>query len=239
MTICPRCQEVSSSETIAHRPAAGAACPGMRGLWGPNGTDLESQKSRLEVRTRLSPGSGSHERTRLGNDRFWTVGVRMAVERPVNYLLKERPARPCWSSKPSWIPVVWGPLSSQVAGPLEWHWSRRKSTECVRPQRAGFNRARNRGLGSRNPPPIIGLRSLQACNGVRQFCTAIPASRCKLAQGSQKTPRWRKGDSNLYGAFPVKWLFWVLLRVLCSEVCPGKASMFSRRQSCRGKSQSP
>jgi hypothetical protein len=29
------------------------------------------------------------------------------------------------------------------------------------------------------------------------------------------------------------------LRVLCSEVCPAKASMFSRRQSCRGKSQSP
>ena len=22
---------------------------------------------------------------------------------------------------------------------------------------------------------------------------------------------------DLYGAFPVKWLFWVLLRVLCSE----------------------
>src|SRR5438874_463468 len=31
----------------------------------------------------------------------------------------------------------------------------------------------------------------------------------------------------------------VLLPVLCSEVCPGKAGMFSRRQSCRGKSQSP
>src|SRR5690349_6364596 len=30
-----------------------------------------------------------------------------------------------------------------------------------------------------------------------------------------------------------------LLSVLCSEVCPGKASMFSRRQSFRGKSQSP
>src|SRR5262252_3223559 len=30
-----------------------------------------------------------------------------------------------------------------------------------------------------------------------------------------------------------------LLPVLCSEVCLGKASMFSRRQSCRGKSQSP
>src|ERR1700730_18545753 len=38
----------------------------------------------------LSAGGGSHERTRLGNDRFWTVGVRMAVERPVNYLLKEK-----------------------------------------------------------------------------------------------------------------------------------------------------
>jgi hypothetical protein len=23
------------------------------------------------------------------------------------------------------------------------------------------------------------------------------------------TPRWSKGDSNLYGAFPVKWLFLV------------------------------
>ena len=78
-----------------------------------------------------------------------------------------------------------GPAS---AGPLEWHWSRRKSTECVRPQLAGVNRARNRGLGSRNPPPIIGLRSLQACNGVRQFCTAIPASRCKLAQVRRRLP---------------------------------------------------
>src|SRR6516162_10286592 len=45
-------------------------------------------------------------------------------------------------------------------------------------------------------------------------------------------------DSNLYGAFHVKWSFG-LLAVLCSEVCPGKASMFSRRQSCRGRSQSP
>jgi hypothetical protein len=31
----------------------------------------------------------------------------------------------------------------------------------------------------------------------------------------------------------------VLDAVLCSEVCPGKASMFSRGQSCRGNSQSP
>jgi hypothetical protein len=35
--------------------------------------------------------------------------------------------------------------------------------------------------------------------------------------GSQLTRRWSKPDSNLYGAFPVKWLFWVLLRVLCSS----------------------
>src|ERR1700719_1474723 len=44
---------------------------------------------------------------------------------------------------------------------------------------------------------------------------------------------------DLYGAFPVKRLLLVFAHVLCSEVCPGKASMFSRRQSCRGKSQSP
>src|SRR4029077_18896412 len=45
--------------------------------------------------------------------------------------------------------------------------------------------------------------------------------------------------SDLYGAFSVKRFVLGLLSVLCSEVCPGKASMFSRRQSCRGKSQSP
>jgi transposase len=55
---------------------------------------------------------------------------------------------------------------------------------------------------------------------------AIPAERLvserlqlrdSARPGSQQTRRWRKVDSNLYGAFPVKWLFWVLLRVLCSE----------------------
>src|SRR6202043_430281 len=35
--------------------------------------------------------------------------------------------------------------------------------------------------------------------------------------GSQQTPRWREQDSNLYGAFPVKGVVLVLLRVLCSE----------------------
>src|SRR6516165_9660028 len=53
-------------------------------------------------------------------------------------------------------------------------------------------------------------------------------------------------DSPLEGdGFELVWGFscpvvcFGLLPVLCSEVCPGKASMFSRRQSCRGKSQSP
>src|SRR5215468_10819679 len=46
-------------------------------------------------------------------------------------------------------------------------------------------------------------------------------------------------DSNLYGAFSCQVVVFDLLRVLCSEVCPGKASMFSKRQSCRGKSQGP
>src|SRR5499427_7834598 len=53
-------------------------------------------------------------------------------------------------------------------------------------------------------------------------------------------------DSALEGSgFELVWGFscqvivFGLKPVLCSEVCPGKASMFSRRQSCRGKSQSP
>src|ERR1700751_5883618 len=94
-------------------------------------------------------------------------------------------------------------------------------------QRASMGRQQRQGQRAGSDPNLfraleIGLE-LRSCEN----------------SGSQVTPRWSKADSNLYGAFPVKWLFWVLLRVLCSEVCPGKASMFSRRQSCRGKSQSP
>jgi hypothetical protein len=37
------------------------------------------------------------------------------------------------------------------------------------------------------------------------------------ANGSLLTRRWREMDSNLYGAFPVKRLFWVVLTVFCSE----------------------
>src|SRR6516164_1316701 len=49
-----------------------------------------------------------------------------------------------------------------------------------------------------------------------------------------------EGDGfELVWGFPCQVVFFGLSPVLCSEVCPGKASMFSRRQSCRGKSQSP
>src|SRR6266480_2579467 len=37
------------------------------------------------------------------------------------------------------------------------------------------------------------------------------------APGSLLILRWREADSNLYGAFPVKRLFWVVLTVFCSE----------------------
>ena len=50
---------------------------------------------------------------------------------------------------------------------------------------------------------------------------------------------WRKADFELVWGFSCQVVVFGLLAVLCSEVCPGKASMFSRRQSCRGKSQSP
>ena len=39
----------------------------------------------------------------------------------------------------------------------------------------------------------------------------------RLNSSSQPTHRWRETDSNLYGAFPVKRLFWVVLTVFCSE----------------------
>src|SRR5271169_1223307 len=37
--------------------------------------------------------------------------------------------------------------------------------------------------------------------------TTVTAGNCRRNSGSHRTPRWRKTDSNLYGVFPVKWLF--------------------------------
>ena len=52
--------------------------------------------------------------------------------------------------------------------------------------------------------------------------TAIPVASWKKlprSRGSSlhETPCWRGMDSNLYGAFPVKRLFWVVVTVFCSE----------------------
>ncbi len=41
--------------------------------------------------------------------------------------------------------------------------------------------------------------------------------RCTGGTESSQTLRWRKQDSNLYEAFLVKRLFWVVLTVFCSE----------------------
>jgi hypothetical protein len=49
--------------------------------------------------------------------------------------------------------------------------------------------------------------------GLRSSTVTIPTRK----SGSQETRRWREKDSNLYGAFPVKGVVLVLLRVLCSE----------------------
>jgi len=48
--------------------------------------------------------------------------------------------------------------------------------------------------------------------GERDRARRLPKS------GSHMTQRWRKPDSNLYGAFPVKWSFFGFLPVLCSEL---------------------
>jgi hypothetical protein len=52
--------------------------------------------------------------------------------------------------------------------------------------------------------------------------------------GSHMTLCWREQDSNLYGAFPVKRLFWVVLTVFCSErerpfFVPSPAIRFAER----------
>jgi hypothetical protein len=56
----------------------------------------------------------------------------------------------------------------------------------------------------------------------------------RLTLGSHVTPCWSKPDSNLYGAFPVKRLFWVALTVFCSErerpfFVPSPAIRFAER----------
>src|SRR5204863_6112737 len=75
-----------------------------------------------------------------------------------------------------------------------------------------------------------------SCDGNSMLPPAGPRPR---KSGSQWTRRWSKRRFELVWGFSCQVVIFGLLAVLCSEVCPGKAGMFSRRQSCRGKSQSP
>jgi hypothetical protein len=98
-------------------------------------------------------------------------------------------------------------------------------------------RDRRRGASSRP----TGGASLWDLTLVLPFPSLPPApneqsgiSRCPRKSGSQLTRRWREADSNLYGAFRVKWLFLVLLPVLCSErerpfFVPSPAIRFAER----------
>src|SRR6202040_131858 len=63
----------------------------------------------------------------------------------------------------------------------------------------------------------------------------MPARKLRFAGDS---PLEERGFELVWG-LSCQVVVFGLLPVLCSEVCPGKASMFGRRQSCRGKSQSP
>jgi hypothetical protein len=51
---------------------------------------------------------------------------------------------------------------------------------------------------------------------IRETFLALVEPFDRFARGSLLTRCWRERDSNLYGAFPVKWCFW-FVAVLCSE----------------------
>ena len=72
--------------------------------------------------------------------------------------------------------------------------------------------------------------NFQYADAVNLAAIPAPVRLRRLGTESLRTLRWSKPDSNLYGAFPVKWLIWVLLRVLCSER-EGRSS--SRRLAIR------
>src|SRR6201987_982207 len=60
-----------------------------------------------------------------------------------------------------------------------------------------------------------------------------------IGSGSLLTRCWRNVDSKPVWGFRCQVVICVCRGFFFSEVCPGKAGMFSRRQSCRGKTQSP
>src|SRR4249919_3383219 len=60
-----------------------------------------------------------------------------------------------------------------------------------------------------------------------------------IAVGSEPTGNRRSSNSRRKAAAFVRWHEPDDARVSSPDVCPVKASMFSRRQTCRGKSQAP
>src|ERR1700730_9250466 len=94
--------------------------------------------------------------------------------------------------------------------------------------------SRNR-IGPTQHRPIGGGKGFEARRRSACYHTSAGSSACQrktgqgtglgerfqgAKSGSHSTLRWRKGDSNLYRAFPVKWLFWVVAG--CSLFGAGK-----------------
>ena len=61
----------------------------------------------------------------------------------------------------------------------------------------------------RDGPQTLVLQTRRICPGEHFPCAAVMIA----ARGTDglQTRRWRERDSNLYGAFPVKWCFWFVV----------------------------
>ena len=101
------------------------------------------------------------------------------------------------------------------------------------------NRPESSARASSGPLLRVGYRLIGICAG-KILKGAKPAD-LPVDQISKKTtassPRGTESLRTCMGVFLSSGF--LLLPVPCLEVCPGKAGMFSRRQSCRGRSQSP
>ena len=75
-------------------------------------------------------------------------------------------------------------------------------------------------------------QKLQDQNAIKTAAEALRGQLEHAQNGAEVRTR-------LVWGFTCQAIVFGLLTVLCSEVCPGKASMFSRRQSCRVKVRAP
>ena len=99
--------------------------------------------------------------------------------------------------------------------------------------------AANLSSASRIIVSITGKRLVQCPRGESPEQVVARVDRVMLRDRKFADSSLEGTGFELVWGFPCQVVFFGLLPVLCSEVCPGKASMFSRRQSCRGNSQSP